>query len=90
MPTVALGVYAVAISYGYRVIGAAAGTFVFYAAVMVTLVGSDLVRRTPVPPRRRLGAVVKGYDVRSAAAEPPPPLRPAPPCVCPCSSTRAT
>jgi drug/metabolite transporter (DMT)-like permease len=58
LPALALGVYAVCISYGYVVIGAAAGTFVFYAAVMVTLVGSDLVRRTPVPPRRRLGAVV--------------------------------
>jgi drug/metabolite transporter (DMT)-like permease len=58
LPALALGVYAVCISYGYLLIGAAAGTFVFYAAVMVTLVGSDLVRRTPVPPRRRLGAVV--------------------------------
>ena len=57
-PALALGVYALCISYGYLLIGAAAGTFVFYAAVMVTLVGSDLVRRTPVPPRRRLGAVV--------------------------------
>ncbi|GAA1426442.1 hypothetical protein GCM10009616_00950 [Microlunatus lacustris] len=58
LPALALGVYAVCISYGYLLIGAAAGTFVFYAAVMVTLVGSDLVRRTPVPPRRRLGAVL--------------------------------
>jgi drug/metabolite transporter (DMT)-like permease len=58
LPALALGVYAVCISYGYVLIGAAAGTFVFYAAVMVTLVGSDLVRRTPVPPRRRVGAVV--------------------------------
>ena len=58
VPTVALGVYAVAISYGYRVIGAAAGTFVFYATVLLTLVGSDLLRRTPVSPRRRLGAGV--------------------------------
>lgn len=58
LPALALGVYAVCISYGYLLIGAAAGTFVFYAAVMVTLVGSDLVRRTPVPPRRRVGAVV--------------------------------
>ena len=58
LPALALGVYAVCISYGYVVIGAAAGTFVFYAAVMVTLVGSDVVRRTPVPPRRQVGAVV--------------------------------
>jgi drug/metabolite transporter (DMT)-like permease len=58
VPTVALGVYAVCISYGYRFIGAAAGTFVFYATVMLTLVASDLRRRTPVAPRRRLGAVV--------------------------------
>lgn len=58
LPTLALGVYAVCISYGYVLIGAAAGTFVFYAAVMVTLVGSDVVRRTPVPTRRRVGAAV--------------------------------
>jgi drug/metabolite transporter (DMT)-like permease len=58
VPTVALGVYALCISYGYRFIGAAAGTFVFYATVMITLVASDLRRRTPVAPRRRLGAVV--------------------------------
>ncbi len=58
LPALALGVYAVCISYGYVLIGAAAGTFVFYAAVMVTLVGSDLVRGTPVPARRRVGALV--------------------------------
>ena len=58
VPALALGVYAVAISYGYRFIGAAAGTFVFYATVMLTLVGSDLVARTPIPPRRRVGAMV--------------------------------
>ncbi len=56
VPTLALGAYAVAISYGYRFIGAAAGTFVFYATVMLTLIGSDLVGRTVVPPRRLLGA----------------------------------
>lgn len=53
-----LGVYAVCISYGYQHIGAAPGTFVFYATVLVTLVALDLVRRTPVPPRRLAGAVV--------------------------------
>jgi drug/metabolite transporter (DMT)-like permease len=58
LPAVALGVYAVCISYGYVAIGAAAGTFVFYAAVMATLVASDLLSRTAVPPRRRLGAGV--------------------------------
>jgi drug/metabolite transporter (DMT)-like permease len=58
VPTVALGAYAVCISYGYRFIGAAAGTFVFYATVMLTLIGSDLVSRTPVPVRRRVGAGV--------------------------------
>ena len=58
LPTVALGAYALCISYGYRFIGAAAGTFVFYATVMLTLVASDLRSGTPVPPRRRVGAVV--------------------------------
>ncbi len=58
VPTLALGVYAVCISYGYRFIGAAAGTFVFYATVMLTLIASDLRTRTPVPPRRRLGAAL--------------------------------
>ncbi len=58
LPALALGVYAVCISYGYVAIGAAAGTFVFYAAVMATLVASDLLSRTAVQPRRRLGASV--------------------------------
>ena len=58
VPTVALGAYAVCISYGYRFIGAAAGTFVFYAVVMLTLVGWDLSRRVSLSPRRRIGAVV--------------------------------
>ena len=58
LPALALGVYAVCISYGYVAIGAAAGTFTFYAAVMATLVASDLLSRTAVPPRRRLGAGV--------------------------------
>jgi len=58
MPTLALGAYAVCISYGYRFIGAAAGTFIFYAVVMLTLLGWDLVRRVPLAPRRRLGALV--------------------------------
>ena len=58
LPTLALGVYAVCISYGYRLIGAAAGTFVFYALVMLTLVGWDLTRRVRLPARRYLGAAV--------------------------------
>ena len=58
LPALALGVYAACISYGYRFIGAAAGTFVFYATVMLTLIASDVVSRTPVPARRWLGATV--------------------------------
>lgn len=57
-PALWLGVYAACISYGYRYIGAAAGTFVFYATVLLTLVAGDLVRRLPVPPRRAAGAAV--------------------------------
>jgi drug/metabolite transporter (DMT)-like permease len=51
-----LGVYAVCISYGYQHIGAAAGTFVFYATVLITLVAADLVRRVRVPGHRLAGA----------------------------------
>ncbi len=58
VPALWLGVYAVCISYGYQHIGAAAGTFVFYATVLLTLVASDLLRRVTVPPRRLLGAAV--------------------------------
>lgn len=58
IPTLALGAYAVCISYGYRFIGAAAGTFVFYAVVMLTLVAWDLRCRAPLSPRRRVGALV--------------------------------
>lgn len=57
-PALWLGVYAVCISYGYRYIGAAAGTFVFYATVLLTLVGWDVVHREPVPPRRAVGAAI--------------------------------
>ena len=56
LPALWLGTYAVCISYGYRYIGAAAGTFVFYATVLLTLVAVDLLRRRPVPARRALGA----------------------------------
>ncbi len=58
LPALWLGTYAVCISYGYEHIGAAAGTFVFYAMVLVTLVATDLVRRQSVPGRRLLGACV--------------------------------
>ena len=55
-PALWLGVYAVCISYGYRHIGAAAGTFVFYATVLLTLIGWDVLHRQPLPPRRVVGA----------------------------------
>ena len=55
VPAVWLGAYAVCISYGYLHIGAAAGTFVFYAAVLLTLVLAD--RRRPTP-RRGAGALL--------------------------------
>jgi drug/metabolite transporter (DMT)-like permease len=57
-PALWLGVYAVCISYGYRHIGAAAGTFVFYATVLLTLVAVDLTGGNRVAPRRVLGAAV--------------------------------
>jgi drug/metabolite transporter (DMT)-like permease len=58
VPALWLGTYALCISYGYRYIGAAAGTFVFYALVLVTLMGYDRVHGVDVPWRRSLGAVV--------------------------------
>ena len=57
-PALWLGIYAVCISFGYQHIGAAAGTFVFYATVLAGLVGHDLATRTPVPGRRAIGALV--------------------------------
>jgi len=56
-PALWLGIYAVCISYGYRHIGAAAGTFVFYATVLLTLVCWDLAHGQPVPARRAAGAL---------------------------------
>ena len=69
-PTLWLGVYAVCISYGYRHIGAAAGTFVFYATVLLTSVTDDLVHRRAVPRRRGTGAAVSlsGVAVLSSGA----------------------
>ncbi len=58
VPALWLGIYAVCISYGYQHIGAAAGTFVFYATVLLTLVASDVVRRVAVPGMRLFGAGV--------------------------------
>lgn len=58
LPALWLGLYAACISYGYQRIGAAAGTFVFYAAVLLTLVLHDLVTGTPVPRHRALGGAV--------------------------------
>lgn len=55
-PALWLGVYAICISYGYRYIGAAAGTFVFYATVLLTLVVWDVMHGDPIPPRRAVGA----------------------------------
>jgi drug/metabolite transporter (DMT)-like permease len=57
-PALWLGVYALAISYGYRHIGAAAGTFVFYATVLLTLVAWDAAHHEPIPRRRAAGAAV--------------------------------
>jgi drug/metabolite transporter (DMT)-like permease len=58
LPALWLGLYAVCISYGYAHIGAAAGTFVFYAAVLLTLVADDRRRGIALPVRRLVGAVV--------------------------------
>jgi drug/metabolite transporter (DMT)-like permease len=58
LPALWLGIYAVCISYGYAHIGAAAGTFVFYAAVLLTLVADDRRRGTALPPRRLAGALI--------------------------------
>jgi drug/metabolite transporter (DMT)-like permease len=57
-PALWLGIYAVCISYGYQHIGAAAGTFVFYATVQATLALYDVTRRNPVPATRLVGALV--------------------------------
>ena len=71
VPALWLGVYAVCISYGYQHIGAAAGTFVFYATVLLTLVLADVARRNAVPGRRLLGAAVSlvGLAVLAAGSD---------------------
>ena len=58
VPAVWLGTYAVCISYGYEHIGAAAGTFVFYATVQATLALYDVARGTGVAGTRLVGAVI--------------------------------
>ncbi len=58
MPAAWLGVYALCISYGYHYIGAAAGTFVFYTAVLLTLVAHDVATGTGVQASRVVGVVV--------------------------------
>lgn len=58
VPAVWLGAYAVCISYGYEHIGAAPGTFVFYAAVLAALALVDLRAGAVVPRRRAAGAAV--------------------------------
>ena len=75
VPALWLGVYAVCISYGYRHIGAAAGTFVFYAAVLLTLLAADMHLTGPLPrrrlPRRRLagaGVALVGIGVLASAS----------------------
>lgn len=67
-PALWLGVYALCISYGYQHIGAAPGTFVFYAAVLLTLVASDVLARRPVPARRFAGAAVSLAGIGLLAA----------------------
>lgn len=58
LPALWLGIYAVSISYGFRHIGAAAGTFVFYGSVLLTLIAHDAIRGSRVPPRRGVAAAV--------------------------------
>jgi drug/metabolite transporter (DMT)-like permease len=58
IPALWLGSYAVCISYGYRYIGAASGTFVFYATVLLTLMVYDMVNGARAPTRRIAGAVI--------------------------------
>ena len=68
LPSLALGVYALCISYGYLHIGAAAGTFVFYTAVLLTLVADDRRTGTALPVRRLIGAAVALLGVAVLAA----------------------
>lgn len=58
LPALWLGLYAVCNAYGFARIGAAAGTFVFYTAVLLVLVVDDRRRGAAVPVRRQAGAAV--------------------------------
>jgi drug/metabolite transporter (DMT)-like permease len=69
LPALWLGLYAVCISYGYQHIGAAAGTFVFYASVLATLVLDDRLRGGVVPARRLAGALVGLAGIGVLASE---------------------
>jgi drug/metabolite transporter (DMT)-like permease len=53
-PAAWLGAYALLISYGYQHIGAAAGTFVFYALVLATMVGGAALMQGRAPTLRSL------------------------------------
>lgn len=58
-PALWLGAYAFLISYGYVFIGAAAGTFAFYACVLVTMTAWGWLAERQAPPRlAALGALV--------------------------------
>jgi drug/metabolite transporter (DMT)-like permease len=82
-PAFWLGVYAVCISFGYQYIGAAAGTFVFYATVLAGLVAYDVVSR-----RRCRGPEwwVRWSPLRASVCSPP--RRPATSRRSACSSSR--
>ncbi|MCX5741041.1 MAG: DMT family transporter [Proteobacteria bacterium] len=69
VPACWLGAYALLISYGYQHIGASAGTFVFYAAVFIALVGVDTARGATLSTRRLLAALLAlaGLGVLAAA-----------------------
>ena len=59
LPAFWLGAYAVLISYGYAHVGAAAGTFVFYACVLGTMsVGGTILDGTRPTARALAGGVV--------------------------------
>ena len=58
LPALWLGLYALLISYGYQHIGASAGTFVFYAAVFLTLAAFDASRGTKLSLRRVIAALL--------------------------------
>lgn len=57
-PAFWLGVYALPSAYGYQHIGAAPGTFVFYAAVFVALVAFDAARGQRPSTRRIVCALI--------------------------------